>query len=69
MEAVFQIVTLPKVFEWAENAPILDNDVKSEEEGEKFYYSQWILSQSSILNLKLSLRGFGVLGFWEAEKE
>ena len=40
MEAVFQIVTLPKVFEWAENAPILDNDVKSEEEGEKFYYRQ-----------------------------
>mmetsp|Transcript_817 Transcript_817/g.1228 ORF Transcript_817/g.1228 Transcript_817/m.1228 type:complete len:103 (-) Transcript_817:144-452(-) len=35
MEQVFQISLLPKVFDWAENAEFLDNDVKKEEdEGE-----------------------------------
>ena len=32
IEAVFQITLLPSVFDWAENAPILSNDVKTEEE-------------------------------------
>lgn len=32
VEAVFQISLLPQVFEWAESAPILANDVKKEDE-------------------------------------
>ena len=34
MEQVFQIILLPKVFEWAENAEFLDNDVEKEEDDE-----------------------------------
>ena len=34
VEAVFQITLLPQVFEWAESAPILANDVKKEDEEE-----------------------------------
>ena len=34
VEAVFQISLLPQVFEWAETAPILSNDVKKEDEEE-----------------------------------
>ena len=33
-EQLFQIILLPKVFEWADTAPILDNDVQKEENQE-----------------------------------
>ena len=35
IEAVFQITLLPSVFDWAENAPILSNDVKTEGDEEE----------------------------------